>query len=123
MNNLLTSYAIRNTYIRLLIDKFINVSSKQKNEIIPKQITDDSNEYIEDSNPVLGFVMDNYVITNNDTDRIQSSELFNEFKSKNYGSKMTSAKFKDDIVNIGGIVHKRFKTGIYFTGLKLKEPN
>ena len=68
MNELLTSNAVRNTYIRLLIDYYINVSSKIKIENIPQKIKDDSIDYIDDSNPVLGFIMDKYVITNNTKD-------------------------------------------------------
>ncbi len=79
MGDILTTDAIRNTYIRLLIDRFINVSSKIRKEVIPNKIREDCTDYIADSNVVLGFIMDNYVITNNDKDRISSSELFAEF--------------------------------------------
>jgi len=120
MSNVLTSIAIRNTYIRLLIERFINISSKIKKEIIPKKIDEDSNEYIADSNVVLGFIMDNYIITNNEKDRISSSELFNDFKSRNYGTKMTASKFKEDVINIGGITCKKISL-IYFCGLRPRD--
>ena len=90
MGAVLTSIEMRNTFARLLIDRFIQVASKIKAEITPEQIKENSNEYIADSNVVLGFIMDGYVITNNEKDRISSSELFSDFKSKNMGTKMTA---------------------------------
>ena len=121
MNELLTSNAVRNTYIRLLIDYFINVSSKTKIENIPNKIKNDSLDYIDDSNPVLSFIMDKYVITNNTDNKIKSSELFTEFKYKNSEFKMTSAKFKDNMMSISGIQFNKMKDGNYFIGLKARE--
>ena len=120
MGNILTSTAVRNTYIRLLIERFISIASKIKKENIPTKIEDDSNEYIADSNVVLGFIMDKYIITNNEKDRISSSELFNEFKSINMGNKMTQAKFKEDMKNISGITCKKISV-IYYCGLRPRE--
>lgn len=121
MGTVLTSTKMRNTLARLLVDRFIQIASKIKQEIIPLQIKDDSQEYITDSNIVLGFIMDKYVITNNEKDRIPSSNLFSEFKSQNMGTKMTQAKFKEDIENIGGIVYKKMKDGRYFCCLRERE--
>ncbi len=71
MNDLLTSNAVRNSYIKLHINNFINVNSKIKNDKISLQIQEksirsDSNpvlskktEYIGDSNPVLSLVFNN----------------------------------------------------------------
>lgn len=121
MGSILTSTAIRNTYCRLLIQRFIEISAKIKKEITPKQIQDDSAEYIADSNIVLGFIIDRYVISNNEKDRISSSELFNEFKSRNIGTKMTSSKFKEDMLANSGIIFKKMKDGNYFCCLKVRE--
>lgn len=104
----------------MLIDRFVNVASKITKENVPTQIKDDSNEYIQDCNEVLGFIMDKYEMTNNDNDRISSSILFTEFKSKT-NSKMTSSKFKDDMLGISGITYDKDRKGRYFVGLK-KQP-
>jgi hypothetical protein len=119
MCNKLTTDGIRDTYILMLIDRFINISSKLTTEIIPDQIKQDSNEYIEDCNPVLGFIMEKYTITNNEKDRIQSSVIFNDFKIKT-SSKMLASKFKDDMLGISGITHTKTKGIQYFRGLKEK---
>jgi hypothetical protein len=120
MCEILTTDAIRDCYIRLLLDRFINVSSKLRKEIIPQQILDDCLEYITDSNPVLGFITERYIITNNDKDRIKSSDLWAEFSSIHKDCKMTTSKFKTDVCNISGITSIR-SNGIYFCGLKLKD--
>jgi hypothetical protein len=119
MGDILTTDNIRNTYIRLLIDRFINISSKIRKEVIPNKIREDCTEYIADSNVVLGFIMDNYIITNNDKDRISSSELFAEFKDRERGTKMTASKFKEDVLNIGGITSKKISI-VYFCGLRVR---
>ena len=76
-------------------------------------------EIIDDSNPVLGFIMEKYTITNNKKDRIQSSTIFNDFKIKT-GSKMLASKFKNNMLAISGIISTKTKGLIYFRGLKEK---
>ena len=120
MASTLSSIKVRNTFIRMLIDRYVNTASNIKIEIIPKQITDDSNEYIQDCNVVLGFVMEKYQLTNDEKDKVASSDLFNQFKTAT-GSKMTASKFKDDMLGISGITSKRMKTGVYFLGLKERD--
>jgi len=63
--------------------------------------------------------MDGYEITNNENDKISSSLISTLFKSKT-NNKMTSSKFKDDMLGISGITFKKMKNGNYFIGLKAK---
>ena len=121
MGNILTSTAMRNTYARLLVDIFVNIAFKIKSEVVPEQIKQDGNDYVEDSNIVLGFLIEKYIITNNEKDRVSSSELFSNFKSRNSGNKMTPAKFKEDMLTNGGITFKKMKDGNYYCGLKSRE--
>lgn len=119
MMNIMTTENIRNAFIVMLIERWINTTSKIKILQVPEQIKEDSIEYIQDCNEVLGFIMDGYDITNDEKDRIQSSCLFNSFKLKT-NSKILSSKFKDDILGISGILFKKMKTGNFFIGLKEK---
>lgn len=119
MMDIITSDSMRNAFIVMLIKRWINHSSKNKTIQIPKQILEDSNDYVMDCNEVLGFIMDKYTITNNEKDRIQSSLLFADFKSIT-NSKMLSSKFKDDMLGISGITSTKTKGIIYFRGLKEK---
>jgi hypothetical protein len=116
MASLLTSNEMRNTLIRLLIDRFINISSKLKKENVPNKICEDSLDYVADSNPVLGFITERYIITKNSDNQISSSVLFADFKAFN-GSKLSVQKFKDELTNISGIDFKRKSEGNFFTGL------
>ena len=117
MMNIMTTENIRNAFIRIIIERWINTTSKLKILQVPKQIKEDSNEYIQDCNEVLGFIMDGYIITNNEEDRIQSSVLFNDFKTKT-SAKMLPSKFKDDMLGISGITFKATNKCKYFCGLK-----
>lgn len=115
----LTTDEIRDTMVRILIDRFINVSSELKTEAVPKKIKSDSSAYIEDSNQVLGYIMDKYVITGNENDQIPSNKLFTSFKEFTK-DKMTASKFKDDMLNISGITCKRTKKGVMYSGLMMR---
>jgi hypothetical protein len=61
--------------------------------------------------------MDKYQLTNDEKDKVQSSDLFNQFKNAT-GSKMTASKFKDDMLGMSGVVFSKMKNGNYFKGLK-----
>lgn len=121
MGSILTSTQMRNTFIRLLVERYMNIASKIKKEIVPNKISEDSNEYIADSNVVLGFIMEKYVITNNEKDRISSSELFNDFKSNSMGTKLTQLKFKDDMKTVDGVIWKKMKNGNFYCGLRPRD--
>jgi phage/plasmid-associated DNA primase len=82
MAGILSSVAIRNTYIRMLIERFVKVASKITKENVPNQIKDDSKEYIQDCNEVLGFILEGYDVTHNEEDKIQSSYLFTQSNLK-----------------------------------------
>jgi hypothetical protein len=116
MGSILTTNEIRDTFIKLLIDRFINISSKLTKENIPKQIQEASLDYIADSNPALAFITENYIITKNNKDKIPSSTLFTDFKLSNASSKLSDKKFKDYLTNISGIEHIR-SNGSFYCGL------
>ncbi len=78
-----------------------------KNEEIPRQVQEDSTEYIEDGNPYLAFIIDNYASANHEDDRIQYSTLFRHFKSKDYTTvnkyKIQNTKYKEFFLVIIGV--------------------
>lgn len=121
MGDLLNSNEVRNTYIRMLIDRFINIASKLTSEIIPAKVQQENDDYVADCDEVLAFINENYTITNVDKDRYTPSELYNEFKRKNHGTKMTTIQFRADILKIGGITYKKSGSCRYYCGLKQKE--
>lgn len=73
-----------------------------------------------ESNPVVDFIMKEYIITNDDKDKVQSSVIYKEFKENMYSElKMSTGKFKEKMLNMTGIGYKK-SSQRYFTGLKKK---
>ena len=117
MGQILTTNEVRDTYIRLLIDRFIQTASKIRKESIPQEINQDSLDYINDSNVVLGFITEFFNISKNEKDEVSSSSLFVDFKLKSGGTKMTAGTFKEKMTDIPGITFKKKKDGNYFCGI------
>jgi phage/plasmid-associated DNA primase len=113
---------IRNAFIIMLLKRWDERVSQLKIISVPDEIKEASADFVDDSNPVLGFIMNNYEITNNENDKINSTALYTHFASSNRDSKISNKRFKDDILGISGISTKRHRTlGILFTGLKLRD--
>ena len=112
---------IRNAFIRMLLDRWGNRVSAFKLIPVPEEIKDASADFVDDSNPVLGFIMSNYEITNNENDKINSTALYTHFAGSCRDTKISNKRFKDDMLGISGVSFKRFTKGVSFTGLKLKE--
>jgi P4 family phage/plasmid primase-like protien len=109
---------IRNAFIIMLLNRWDKRVSAFKLIPVPNEIKDASADFVDDSNPVLGFIMSNYEITNNDKDTINSTEIYTHFTSSNRDSKISNKRFKDDMLGISGISTKRTNKGVLFVGLK-----
>lgn len=73
---------VRNALLKILLEKYYMVS--QMDSIpMPKRFSDVCKEYIDDSNPVLQFIQENYVVTNRPEDVLQASDLWRIFSNKN----------------------------------------
>ena len=105
----------------MLLDRWDKRVSVFKLIPVPNEIKDTSADFVDDSNPVLGFIMNNYEITNNENDKINSTALYTHFASSNRDSKISNKRFKDDILGISGISTKRSNKGVLFIGLKLRD--
>jgi P4 family phage/plasmid primase-like protien len=111
---------VRNAFIRLLLDRWCNRVSAFKLIPVPKEIKEASADFVDDSNPVLGFIMNNYELTNDVKDEINTTTLYNHFVSCCRDSKISTKRFKDDMLGISGVLTNRHKTkGVLFLGLKL----
>ena len=119
MGAILTSTEMRNTYARLLVDRYIEKSSKIKTEVIPSSVKEQSKNYIDESNPVLGFILDYYDITKDKDHKQSSSELFIDFKLRT-GIKMTAKDFKDYMELVPDVKFERNKKGSFFLHLRPK---
>ena len=105
----------------MLLKRWDDRVSKLKIISVPDEIKEVSADFVDDSNPVLGFIMKNYEITNNENDKINSNALYTHFASSNRDSKISNKRFKDDILGISGISTKRSNKGVLFVGLKLRD--
>ena len=108
---------VRNAFITMLIDRWTNRVSKFPKIPVPECVMEASKEYIDDSNPVLGFIQEYYEITNNVNDKVKSSDLFQDFQYTTRMKTITTKRFKDDMLGIG-IESKRLNTGVCFVGIK-----
>ena len=112
---------IRNAFIIMLLKRWDDRVSKLKIISVPDEIKEASADFVDDSNPVLGFIMNNYEITNNENDKINSTALYTHFASSNRDSKISNKRFKDDMLGISGISFKKTNKFNIYVGLKLRE--
>jgi len=106
----------------ILIERF-NRDVKDKNKLhTPERVMRITKDYLETQDTVRTFINEHYEITNNPKDRVQSSELFNHFKST-YGRdhSLVANKFKEQMLNIGGIEFKKTNKCQVFTMLKRRD--
>ena len=111
---------VRNAFIRLLIDRWINRGSKFDKIPVPEKIKISTADYIKDSNVIFGFMNEYYDITNNVNNEVQSSKLFNAFKSNNMDVRIQPRDFKKEVLHINGITFAEKRNANYYTGLKKK---
>ena len=77
-------------------------------------------QFIEDNNPVVSFINCRLYKTNNSTDKIKSSTLYETFKIFAENHYIPCCKFKNILEN-NGIPLKKYKDGNFYIGVKLKE--
>lgn len=127
--SVLTSNNMRNTFIIMLLKRWVGRVRLTPKINVPECIKNDSNQYVSDCNSVLGFLIDckNYTISQRTTDRVKSSKVFSDFKDwlkRNKPDEIVSdKKFKEYMLNIAGVEFKKSKTGRYFTGIMFKKIN
>ena len=112
---------IRNAFIKMLLDRWDTRVSAFKLIPVPNEIKDASTDFVDDSNPVLGFIMSNYEITNNENDKISSTTLYTHFAGSCRDTKISNKRFKDDMLGISGVSFKKTNKFNIYVGLKLRE--
>ena len=98
----LMSKTFRDAFVILLLKRWeTNEDNIQIKEIpVPQKIKDASASYINDNNPVLGFLMEKYEYTNNKDDFIPNQELLNDFNSgRSPLDRIDAKKLKSSIEN------------------------
>ena len=98
----LMSKTFRNAFVILLLKRWeTNEDNIQTKEIpVPKKIKVASASYIDDNNPVLGFLMEKYEYTNNKEDFIPNQDLLNDFNNgRSPIDRIDAKKLKSSIEN------------------------
>ena len=106
----------------LLIERF-QQDVRGKNKIMPPQsVLETTTEYLSEQDIVRAFIHEFFEVTNDPKHHVQSSQLYQQFKCSTQGrtSALPSNKFKDAVLNVGGIQFKSTKKCNVFTNLKEK---
>ena len=107
---------LKEAFISILLDyasKYINKSID-----IPPECKQTTSEYIENNNPVLVFLQQKCILTENDKDTIKIQELYNEFKCFNKEDKVDTSRFYKDMAFNGLEIKKSHGNRIY-KGIKV----
>ena len=86
---------------------------------LPEEVKAQNREYIDENNGVLSFLNEMYDITNDEKDKIKSSDLLTKYKSYSDDDKMDSKKLKQ-LMEYNGFKNKPTNKGAFYLGLKEK---
>jgi len=112
-------------FVLLLIKYYkLFIDNDEFKLILPKRIQEDTENFLNENDPVHKFLTNKVDITENEKDKVKMSDLFSLFKSDtNYDSfNISLTKFRTIMEN-KGIRMKRRNDGIYYLGINLKNKN
>jgi P4 family phage/plasmid primase-like protien len=116
----MSSKNVKEAFAIMLIKRWENRVSKFKTIPVPAEVVEASNSFVEDSNPVLGFIRANYKITKDyPKEGVQTSKIYEKFllyAGRNCG--ISNKRFKDDMMGIAGIGWKKGMRYAIYTGLE-----
>ena len=121
-NSFKTDVKYRDACISILLDNWINIKGLPKLNT-PKSVMEESKEYCNESNSVLGFVNETLEITNNPDDMIMCKVLLSKYNT--YSREKITATMLGNRLRDMGI--KKVKKGrqqiYYYIGIKENEEN
>lgn len=104
-------------FILLLIEKAVEY--KDKKLIQPTDVENETKEYFDENDPVKSWLAYNCEITDNDKDRIKTSELYNKYLSDG-NQKISMIKFSE-YMKINDIETVKSSGFMYFKKIKLND--
>lgn len=108
-----------NEFFEILLDYYILY--KKYKLIMPKDIREATDKFINDNDPVSEWLKENIIKTNNNKNKILSSVLYNNFEQFNETNINVSTTYFKNLMLQNGVMYKRLKEGIFFFGIKFKE--
>lgn len=116
---------IKYAFIRKLLKIWISDVRPNDQVNVPDCVINASKEYCNDCNSVLKFINEQFHITKNSKDKIKSSDIYKLYKffmkANTNEIALSDKKFKEQMVNIKGVVFKKMKDGNYYINLILEE--
>lgn len=110
----------RNEFLFIILDVLKNTTWEEIDKL-PSQIKESTDEYFASNNELLSFVNENLVITQNQNDLINSTDLYRFYKeNKEEGTLELSQKAFSLCLTKYFNVGKSKNGKIFFTGLKMK---
>ena len=109
----------RQAFALIILEHWKNNKLNQEKLHTPMQVLKVTEDYMDDCNEVKKFIDEHYDITDNENDRLSSTDLFRHFKSAT-GSKMDTKSFAYNMEEMN-IQKKRFTNGIKWLYIKLKK--
>jgi phage/plasmid-associated DNA primase len=103
----------RNAFLHILLDRLPHIL--QHGVAIPETVQNASSQADLASNPAKRWFLENYVKSNNEENRIQSSELLKKYLDETGDRGMSSVKFSDQLKCI--CEKKKIGGSVYFLGI------
>lgn len=97
--------------------KYVDVDVAKIN--IPKSVTDNTDDYMDDNNPIKGWLLEHYELTNNPKDKVKTMDVLKRYnESVSPDSRLTSQELAGHMMFNGISI---VKSGVkYFSGIKEK---
>jgi P4 family phage/plasmid primase-like protien len=115
----------RLAFFEILLCHYKDFISHDNNKLdMPPRIKKDTQDYLDENDPIKQFLEEKVEVTNNKKDFVLSSEIYLEFTNY-YGCDlkgMTSTKFKNTMISKGYNFKKKMH-GNGYTNIKLKQNN
>jgi len=124
LKELIDTEKFKCAFFDILLSYYQKYLSNGNQKLVPPEcVLKETNSFIHENDPVKNFVNDMLTITKNQNDRIPSSELYEAYMSyhDNQSKGYDKAKLKKRLETDFHVLSKRFKTGICYTGVTLKE--
>ena len=115
----------RLAFFQILLDHYKKFMKNDNNRLdMPPRIKKDTENYLQENDPIKQFIEERIEITDNKKDFISSSELFETFKDFNENNLkgMSTIKFKKALLS-KGFEFKKTMYGNGFLNIKLKQIN
>jgi phage/plasmid-associated DNA primase len=111
-----------NEFMLLLIEYTKKFYNEDINKIIiPENVKNETNDYMEDNNHLLGFIKNGLEITNNEKDRIKTSDLHSHYTTSQYKDKFLSPTDFKQLMLFNGFTIKKSGGLQYYINIKIKE--